>query len=267
MARELRDVLHHLLPETRGSARRPEAAPVAGVAVGLHDMVGAALCSSLAAELARQGARVTLLASTARGAAALWPEPGRGESGLQFVPSDAGDAELLLRDAGALARRPVRAPGPRLVLVALPPDWLRRVREAAAALPFLLLPLPDLPRALEAGGTLLAEMATARGTRRAGVVVHGAQSSATARRAGEDFAVAAARRMGAPVRCLGGLPDDLEIYRAIAGRRPGDLCRAPGPASRGLAHAARAFLAELEGPTAPADPSGGSVRQLAPLGA
>ena len=79
MARELSDVLHHLLPEPEpdppAAAGAPAAAPASRVAIPLveRDVLGAALVWNLAVELARRDTGVTVFAPDGEGRDALWP--------------------------------------------------------------------------------------------------------------------------------------------------------------------------------------------------
>ena len=117
MPRDLADVLHHFLPESsadggrerqREAQKPPEGLPVRGlpiigVPIGDRDVVRAAFTWNLAVEIARTGARASVIAPATDSASALWPEESNGPFGADVVLAPATYLGQLYRAASEAA--------------------------------------------------------------------------------------------------------------------------------------------------------------------
>lgn len=257
MARGLGDVLHYFLPEASepaGAAKvpprlDPAALPIVALPVGDRDVVRAALAWNLTVEIARLGASASLLAPTACDGSLVWPQPGRGPVGAELVPSAALHLDGLYRDAADVAVRRAAEPGDGgVVLVCVPPQWLRASAEGAALLRWaLLFATPDSRDLLEAYA-LAKLLLRRRADATVGITIHGVRRVAEAERAFERLAGVAARHLGRAPRSYGLLVDDLHIYRAIVARRPIGLEHPQSPAARALRDVARLVLEDARVP-------------------
>jgi hypothetical protein len=109
VARELGDVLHYFIPDDDAPAPEPPCEPgasplaVVAVPVGASDVLRAAFVWNLAVEMARLGAAATVVAPGDAVSESLWPQPGRGPLGTEFVPTFARDLSSLATTTGELA--------------------------------------------------------------------------------------------------------------------------------------------------------------------
>lgn len=275
MARELSDVLHHMVPEAGGAAREeppaprtpagrtasrcgprdraarvdPPAAPAAAprtlaVPVGERDRLRGALLWNLAAEIERRWGRATLLAPAGSAAASVWSGSG---AVLAFAdgPEALGCAAARLNAARVEVGTGVRAGAPRgMVLASVPRGW---VREQAGCQPLfawtLLLTSPaerDLLDACAAAEVLLA----GGDSTRVGVTLYGARSLDEARDAFCSLASATDRCPGGPVRSYGLLAGEAEMERAAGARRPVSDSAPRSLAARSLADVAGWILGD-----------------------
>ena len=149
LPRDLADVLHYFLPESRpeplrrGSASSRDAPcpspafppsespaisdlPILGIPIGEREIVPAALLWNLAVETARLGESAIVLAPALDRGSPLWPEPGDGPLGAELHVCDAQSLHELHRSAVELAQRRVHATRRRrgLVFVRIPIPWL-----------------------------------------------------------------------------------------------------------------------------------------------
>ena len=266
MPRDLGDVLHYFIPEAevdedrdfaespparaassggpRPGVRRPPAAlPLLGVPIGGHDVVRAAFTWNLAVEVARLGGRATLVAPDEDGGSPLWPAPGPGPLGAEVVLSPATDLGALHRAALDLAvSRAPEADAGGLVLVRIPPLWLRDAGEGGGLLRWVLL-FSSAERCdlLEAYGiTKLLVRANPRAE--VGVTVHGARRIRDAEQAFSKLTGASMRHLGHDLASYGLLVDDLDVYCAIVAQRPIGLSHPQSPAARALRDVAQMVL-------------------------
>ncbi len=155
MPRDLADVLHYFLPESRpGSLRLGSAAsrgapcprpafppsespaiselPILGIPIGEREIVPAALLWNLAVETARLGESAIVLAPALDRGSPLWPEPGDGPLGAELHVCDAQSLHELHRSAVELAQRRLHATRRKggLVFVRIPISWLEAASTA-----------------------------------------------------------------------------------------------------------------------------------------
>jgi hypothetical protein len=256
VVRGLGDVLHYYLPEAERDVAPVSAAPrldaalrIVALPVAERDVVRAALAWNLTVEIARLGASASLLAPRANDASLIWAEPGRGPVGAELVQSPAQELGALYRDAADVAVRRAAEPGEAgVVLVCVPPQWLRSGVDGGALLRWaLLFATPDARDLLETyalAKLLLARRADAT----VGVAIHGVRRIVEAERAFQRIAGVAARHLGRAPRSYGLLVDDLHVYRAIVARRPIGLEHPQSPAARALRDVARLVLEDARIP-------------------
>ncbi len=258
MARELRDVLDHLLPEAEPGpralrsplgaeerSRLPAALPIVALPIGDADVVRAAFAWNLTVEIARLGGSAALLAPAPAEPSPLWPAPGRGPLGAELLFARAGGLGELRRAAldVAVTRAPEAADG-GVVLVRVPPAWLVGGGDGRALLRWsLLFTSTDRRELMETYG--VAKRILAAGPEaRVGITVHGARRRAEAERAFAHVADVSRRHLQRTPTSYGLLVDDLHVYRAIVARRPIGLEKPQSPAARALRDVARMLLAD-----------------------
>jgi hypothetical protein len=259
LARDLEDVLHFFLPEaeptpetpsprtarvfpttSRSAGPKPIALPILTLPIAGRDVVRAAFAWNLAVELARLGARTTLIAPSDPGVAPLWPAAGAGPMGAEVEFARASDAGALAHaGVDAAIRGADEATDGGVVLVCVPPAWLLRAGAVRPLLRWMLLLSTPEPRDLEETYAL-AKCAYQRGSDPVvGIVVHGVHRRRDAERAFDQVANAAVRHLGHSPVSYGLLADDLHVYRAIASRRPIGLEHPQSRAARALRDVAR----------------------------
>lgn len=243
MARELGDVLHYFIPEQEVSAPGGSSLAIVAVPVGERDVVRAAFVWNLAVEAARRGAASAVIAAGDEATESLWPQPGRGPLGTEFVPTFAPDLPSLAATALEVARtRGAAVRGGGFVLVHVPPSWIDKAADGDPLLRWTLLFSTPEPRDLEETYNVARRLLSAAPGARVGVTIHGVRSIDQAREAFEAVASAVERDLGQSLLSYGLLLDDLEVYRAIVNRRPIGVIHPQSRASRALADVARLLL-------------------------
>lgn len=266
MPRDLADVLHYFLPEleegadgeapapagppsleepTRPEGIRPPSEvppplPVLGLPIGDRDVVRAALAWNLVVEIARLGARATLLAPDSDRGSPLWPEPGVGPLGCELLFCPAKDLKGLYETATALATRQAqekRRGG--LVFVRVPPEWLQDDPTLDEPIRWMLLLSGARPRDLDETAGLARRLYAKHPVLELGVTLHGVETIAEARDAFDALARRTEAESARPLISYGLLVDDLHVYRAIAAQRPIGLAHPQSPAARALMDVAR----------------------------
>lgn len=266
MPRDLGDVLHYFLPDAaedapersdgpgpeRGGAGSPErllvrgvppALPILALPVGDRDVVRAALAWNLTVEIARLGGCATLVTGHARDASMLWPEAGRGPVGAVVVhASAAGLGDLYRAALDAAVGRSLEATEGGVVIVCVPPLWLRADGDGRPLLRWVLLLTTAERREMMETYALAKLLLRADTESQVGVTIHGARRIGDARRAFAQLAGVASRHLGRMPVSYGLLVDDLHVYRAIVARRPIGLEHPQAPAARALRDVARLVL-------------------------
>jgi hypothetical protein len=263
MPNDLGDVLHYFIPEAgnppeavsaaRSDRRRaaepmrPAALPLIGLPIGEQDVVRAAFAWNLAFEITRLGARAAIVSPCGEESAALWPLEGAGgsSSGSEVFTTPATSLGALYRDALDLAvERAADADDGGLVLVRIPPKWLRRPNGGGSLLRWTLLFTSSEPRDLLEAYGLTKLLCSANRTPRVGVTIHGARRISEAETAFGHLAGSTARHLGHELTSYGLLVDDLHVYRAIVDKRPVGLVHPQSPAARCLRDVAMLLLSD-----------------------
>jgi hypothetical protein len=257
LPRDLADVLHHFLPETgpepsepspppesppaqRGPARSLAALPIVALPIGDRDVVRAAFAWNLGVEIARLGAGSVVVSPAATSDSTLWPCTGVGPLGAEVVLCPATGLGELYRMALDVAVDRAATIDPEvggLVLVRVPPPWLRRVDDGHGLLRWSLsFCSGDPSELLETYGLVKLLAATHKNPQRArlGVTLHGVRSIAEARRAFLRLTRTAEAHLQRNLTSYGALVDDLHVYRAIVARRPIGLEHPQSPAARAM---------------------------------
>jgi hypothetical protein len=249
VARELGDVLHYFIPESEAprSLRETSGGRLAIVAVPVveSDVVRAAFVWNLAVEMGRLGAAATVIATEEEASESLWPEPGRGPLGTEFLPTFAADLPTLASRAVEVATS--RGAGCRsggMVLVQVPPSWLDKAADGDPLLRWTLLFSSPEPRDLEETYALARRLFFAAPGARVGVTIHGVRSIDEARRAFDALVSALEPELRERLLSYGLLLDDLDVYRAIVNRRPIGVIRPQSRAARALADVAGLLLGD-----------------------
>jgi hypothetical protein len=251
LARELGDVLHYFIPDDDSPPPEPpreaHASPLAIVAVpvGERDVVRSAFVWNLAVEMARLGAAATVIAPGDEASESLWPPPGRGPLGTEFVPTFAPDLpalESVALDVAMSRGAECRSGG--LVLVQVPPSWLDKAADGDHLLRRTLLFSAAESRELEESCTVARRLLFAAPGVRVGVTIHGVRSIDEARRAFDSLVSALEPELRQRLVSYGLLLDDLDVYRAIVNRRPIGVIHPQSRAARALADVARLLLGD-----------------------
>lgn len=266
MPRELADVLHYFIPEAesgqtpadthrpalrrssgRHERRGPAALPLVGLPIGEQDVVRAAFVWNLAVEISRLGARAAIVTPSTGEFPDFWPETGPSPIAAEIVLSDAQDLSGLYRDALDIAvDRADEASEGGLVLVRIPPLWLRDPGHGAQLLRWtLLFTSSDTRELLETYG-LAKILSIANPGTRLGVTVHGARRVGEAKAAFDQLSSSTARHLGRALTSYGLLVDDLQVYRAIIAQHPIGLMYPQSPAARSLRDVAQLLLHDAE---------------------
>jgi hypothetical protein len=252
--RDLADVLHYFLPHpeegaatsARSAPREvslPAALPTLALPVGERDVVRAALAWNLTVEIARLGGCATLVTRAGPEGSALWPDAGHGPVGTQVVHTAArGLGELYRRALDVAVARSLDAGDGGVVLVCVPPAWLRPPRDGRGLLRWVLLLSTADRRELMETYAIAKPLLAADPEARVGVTIHGARRIVEAERAFHHLARVAARHLGRAPISYGLLVDDLHVYRAIVARRPIGIEHPQAPAARALRDVATLVL-------------------------
>jgi hypothetical protein len=219
------------------------------VPVGETDVLRAAFVWNLTVEMARLGAAATLIAPEGEASESLWPEPGRGPLGTEFVPTRARDLCTLASTALEVAvRRGAECRSGGIVLAQVPPGWLARGADRDPLLRWMLLLSAPEPRELEETRAFARRiLRTAPGVR-VGVTIHGVSGIDEARQAFDALASSLEPEFRLALVSYGLLLDDLDVYRAIVSRRPIGVMRPQSRAARALGDVARLLLTDAAVP-------------------
>jgi hypothetical protein len=199
------------------------ALPLAALPISDHEIVRASLISSLAVEIAALGGDVTILTPATPNAVNLFPD--------QLLPdqisettrtrvrvTQAEDLASLHRDAVELAEACQADKNQAgVVLVRIPPLWLRGADHASELLEWMLLFTSPDQRNLANTYALAAMVLKENPTAEIGITVHGAKDRRDAEMAFGRLARNVEQQLGSNLASYGLLVEDLDIYRALVG--------------------------------------------------
>lgn len=265
MPRDLADVLHYFMPELAGEEpapattvsasvsadvgagdpasrdeRRPTALPIVAVPISEQQIVCASFVTGLADQIATLGGDATILTPVTPNARRLFLRSSVESEGARVQTTRAENLSSLYSAAVELAEtRGEDADAGGVVLVRVPPSWLRGAEDASELLDWLLLFSATDSRSLADTYALAAWVLGENAKAEVGITIYGAED----RREAEDAFGALARnveqRLGLSVASYGLLIEDLDVYRAIVTGRA--LCQAnpQSIAAGGLREAAK----------------------------
>ena len=259
MPRDLSDVLHYFLPaseysnsgaplrggvDARSAAlARPAALPIVSLPIGERDVVRAAFAWNLTVEMARLGASASLIAPLEARSSSIWPEAGFGPVGAEALFPAVDGLSGLIRAALDIAV--ARAPDSReggIVVVCVPPHWLRELRDRQDLLRWVLLFATPESRDLLETYAIAKQLLLSSQKTEVGITIHGARRVADAERAFDRLAGVTAKHLGRTPLSYGFLVDDLHVYRAIVARRPIGIEHPQSRAARALRDVAHLVL-------------------------
>jgi hypothetical protein len=261
LARDLADVLHHLIPEAGTPPRRepltqrkpggdagayrlpPAALPMVAVPIGDRDVVRAAFAWNLVFEVARLGGQSALVTPAQDRDSPLWPDTGIDTLGAEVIVTQARDiGELYWAALDVAVSRAAEPSDGGIILVRVPPAWLPKSVGAGRLLRWtLLFTSSDSRELLETYGLAKLLLATSPGAR-VGVTIHGAKQIPEAQQAFHKLTRSTERHLGRDLVSYGLLVDDLDVYRAIVAQRPIGLAHPQSCAARSLRDAASLLL-------------------------
>lgn len=265
MPRDLADVLHYFMPEiaadedqragvsrtpgitTDAFDREPEvhelgssSLPLAAVPIADHEIVRASLVAGLASEIAALGGDATLLTPETPNAEALFSRSICESPRVRLETCPAEDLASLHSAAVALAA--ARADGCAdggIVLVRIPPVWLRGAEQPAELLEWMLLFTSPQQHDMARAYALAALVLEANPKAEVGITVHGAVGQQDGEETFTRLARNVEQRLGLTLTSYGLLVEDLDVYRAIVARRAIGRAHPNSLAAKGLRETAK----------------------------
>lgn len=264
MPRDLADVLHYFMPEiadetpsgSRISASnpvafetderepresgRPAALPIVAVPVSDQQIVGASLISGMADQIAALGGDATILTPVTPNARRLFLRSCFESNGARMQTTRADNLSALYSAAIELSEvRGGDAESGGVVLVRVPPGWLRGAEDASELLDWLLLLSATDTRSLADTYALAAWVLGENAKAEIGITIYGAEDRREAEVAFGTLARSVEQRLGLSVSSYGLLVEDLDVYRAIVTGRALGQSNPQSIAATGLREAAK----------------------------
>ena len=226
--------------------------PIAAIPIGDQDIVRASFSWNLAVEIARLGGSATVVTPADGAPSRLFAFDGREESPQESIDIKAETASPELRIVyseslfGLLSKarevaieKSAEADQGGVILVRIPPLWLREVSEVGDLLRWLLLFSSPMERDLcEAVGIAKLVLEHCPGTQ-IGATIHGARDLRDAQEAFGRLARSVEHQMGQVLTSYGLLVDDLDVYRSIVARRAIGIAHPESPAALALRDVAK----------------------------
>lgn len=249
MPRDLADVLHYFMPELAGEEpvpaapisasvsaepasddpigdveRRPTALPIVAVPISEQQIVSASFVTGIADQIATLGGDATILTPITPNARRLFLRSSVESEGARVQTTRADSLSSLYSAAVELAEtRGGDAEAGGVVLVRIPPSWLRGAEDAAELLDWLLLFSATDSRSLADTYALAAWVLGENAKAEIGITIYGAEDRREAEEAFGALARSVEQRLGLSVASYGLLIEDLDVYRAIVTGRA--LCQ------------------------------------------
>jgi hypothetical protein len=239
--RDLADVLHYFMPELtpdaagtpasvlrptsaevdasrthRVSEARPNALPIVAVPISDQQIVCASLVSGIADHIASLGGDATILTPSTPNSKRLFLRSSVPSQGARVQTSRADSLSSLFSAAVELSEtRADDADGGGVVLVRVPPAWLRGAEDASELLDWVLLFSATDSRSLADTYALAAWVLGENPGGEIGVTIYGASDQREAEEAFGALAQSVEQRLGLSVASYGLIIEDLDVYRAI----------------------------------------------------
>jgi hypothetical protein len=255
--RDLADVLHYFMPEIAADEnQRTEAVhipaippepefetaslPLAAVPIADHEIVVASLVAGLASEISALGGDSTILTPATPNAQTLFAQSQDVSPSIRVETCDAQDLASLHRAAIELAGARARDhPEGGVVLVRIPPLWLRGAEQHPELLEWTLLFTSPQQRSLEQTYALAALVLEENPQASVGITVRGAIGQRDGEEAFARLAHSVEQRLGLTLTSYGLLVEDLDICRAIVAERPIGQAHPNSLAARALRETAK----------------------------
>jgi hypothetical protein len=239
MPRDLADVLHYFMPELtpdaatssvlrptatevdaprtrRVSEARPKALPIVAVPISDQQIVCASLVSGIADHIASLGGDATILTPSTPNSKCLFLRSSVPSQGARVQTSGADSLSSLFSAAVELSETRARdADAGGVVLVRIPPAWLRSAEDAGELLDWILLFSATDSRSLADTYSLAAWVLGENAGAEISVTIYGAPSQREAEEAFGALAQSVEQRLGLSVTSYGVVIEDLDVYRAI----------------------------------------------------
>ena len=257
MPRDLSDVLHYFIPELSEfpkageenppasllSTRPQSVLPILTLPISDQDVVRAAFAWNLGVEISRLGGRCQLVAPPGDQGSPLWPNTPGFSIGTEVLYADGNDLQSLHRKATDVAvALAADADNGGIVLVRVPPVWLRRSLPKNPLLRWVLLFTSPDPREMAETFGLARLFRSAYEDTELGVTFHGVKEVREAEAAFDHLESVTRRRAGIALSSYGALLNDLEVYRAIVAHRAVSLAHPQSPAAHALHDVATMLL-------------------------
>lgn len=257
MPRDLADVLHYFMPEVAADedqrttdVRIPEISPepgfqpasfpLAAVPIADNEIVVASLVTGLASEIAALGGDSTILTPATPNAETLFAQSIDGSPSIRVETCDAQDLASLHSAAVELAaaRAPDHPQG-GVVLVRIPPLWLRTTEQPPELLEWTLLFTSTQKSCLEQTYALAALVLGENPQASVGITVRGAIGQRDGEEAFTRLAHSVEQRLGLTLTSYGLLVEDLDVFRAIVAQQPIGRAHPNSLAARALRETAK----------------------------
>jgi len=231
LARELADVLHHLLPEAAPLGVRSPRRLLLPAESG--NRFGAAVLWNLGVELRREGIGASVRFARSDTEDYRPPASEREQPRSPLLPTL---ESVETKDLSGLAEPEVRED---VALIGAQDDWVLQAPPGALAGSAVLL----LATPTEQCSSRVHELVDARFAGqeavRLGITIHGVRGLEEARDAFDALADDVEAQHGVELTSYGFLLEDVQLYRAHVGQQPVSLCRPGSPAAITLADVAR----------------------------
>lgn len=265
MPRDLADVLHYFMPELTGedpvsapaipalnsageatnerNSRVDELAtalPIIAVPIAEQQIVCASLVSGMADHIAALGGDATILTPNTPNARVLFLRSSVESDGARVQTTRAESLSALYSAAVELSEtRGGDSEAGGVVVVRVPPSWLRGAEDASDLLDWMLLFSATDARSLADTYALAAWALGENAKAEIGVTIYGAEGRREAESAFGALARSVEQRLGLSVASYGLLVEDLDVYRAIVTGRALGRSNPQSLAADGLREAAK----------------------------
>ncbi|MAJ60559.1 MAG: hypothetical protein CBC48_11370 [bacterium TMED88] len=217
--------------------------PVLALPIGDQDILRAAFAWNLTVEMARLGARALLVSPELDEPSPLWPDLREKPLGAELIKVPHLNPQGVITQVNRLAstRNPAHQRG-GIILLRIPPTWLRQPAEVRDCLRWTLLfstARPDDLREAYALGKLVTQVCPQA---QLGLTIHGVDRRDQAENSYQRVALAFQKHLHRELLSYGLLADDLLVYRTIVAHKPIGLCHPQSIAARAMRDVASTLL-------------------------